>query len=115
MIQVRFAACGHYAEFKTVDDRYGLEELCAPCGKYQSVWEVWRDQWHSNCADCVYHRTHGQAKVYAERAATAHTSRHPSHRVSVAYYSDAPSEAKMALAKIREENRPQPLPDLPPF
>lgn len=96
-------------------ERAFREEFCPLHNDWKDVLEEWKRQWHSRCNQCTYSRSHGQAKVYAERAAKEH-ERRSGHRVSVGYYGNHPTGIEvLKMAETRQTPDWSLLPDLPPF
>lgn len=80
--------CGCVKEVRNIYEGRagGPSEYCDKHRDWFPVTDYTRTEWHSKCVNCPYGRSHGQAKVYAERGAAQHMARNPGHHVTVRYY-----------------------------
>lgn len=110
--------CGHYAMSpRKHDNSVGADVRCPVCNVWRIAMHVWKEQWHSRCTVCRYGRSHGLAKVYAERAAAEHF-RKTGHETRLAFYSDAPKAAKataVSVVRLPGQHAQPTLFDEPPF
>lgn len=110
--------CGHYVSTpRKWDNGVGADVKCPTCGLWRIIMHFWREQWHSRCTVCRYGRSHGLARVYAERAAADHFRR-TGHETVISFYNDAPKAAQaVAVSAVRlpgQHTQPS-LFDPPPF
>ncbi len=102
--------CGHYVEYSSAwkTNMVSAREPCDICGTTEYVTQEWPEVWHSVCIEkgCGYRKSHGYAKVYAQKAADRHTA-FTKHDVVLRWYSDAPEKPRPTSLPNRYQKPPQ--------
>lgn len=118
MAVIGLLECGHYARYDKEWRGNGLpDEVCFYCKESKYVLQEWKEQWHTDCQDCDFHRSHGYAKKYGVDAKERHMLRTGHRNVYLRWYSFAPLGARKAVASIAKQIEAQSSATalLPPF
>jgi hypothetical protein len=77
-------SCAHTRFYlkKSAAPTQGEDVLCLRCNKVSTALVTMRG-YVVSCVDCTYSREHGDSEPNANRAATLHLNRHPSHTVKI--------------------------------
>jgi hypothetical protein len=119
MAVIALLECGHYVRVNSVGSpKFGRpDEICPECGGSKYVDNEWKEQWHTDCKDCDFHRSHGFVKAYGETCGMRHRGFYPGHRTMLRWYSLAPLEARREIRDRDRKNRSESSAenDVPPF